>query len=94
MNAKEELFERLRQHAIETRSVSISWNASDGGPRMDVEIKAYGGGILTSWVDDMILGDIGGPTGSYIIIGIVQNVFGSRARLVHRGNFYLEFVIV
>lgn len=94
MNAQEELFVRLRRHVIEARCVSITWNASDGGPHMHVEIKAYGGGVLTSWVDDMILGNVGGPTGCDIIIGIVRNVFGSRARLVGRGSYHLEFMIV
>lgn len=91
--AKQELHERLTRNAQYIRKIEISWNASDGGPRMDIVLRGVGESILDSWNDEMILGDRGGRTGADMIIGIVKAALNSRLKLSERGNFFLRFSV-
>ncbi len=92
MDSKEELVTRLTKHAKNISSITITWNASDGGPRMDINLIARNGSDLDSWNDWMILGDGGRTTGADIIINIIRSVL-PHAGLTDRGNFHLRFEI-
>ena len=93
-DAKEELRTRLLQHSSRVSEIFIGWNASDGGPRMDVSIKASDGSSVDEWNDWMILGNVGShTTGADIITNIVKEVLGSRVRLTVRGVQHLRFLV-
>ncbi|HAU66733.1 TPA: hypothetical protein DCW61_05285 [Candidatus Uhrbacteria bacterium] len=92
MDSKEELITRLTQHARNICWISVTWNASDGGPRMNIDLIARDGNLLNGWNDWMILGNRGESTGADIILNIVRSVL-PNAKLTDRGNFHLRFEI-
>jgi hypothetical protein len=92
MNGKEELYVRLCKKRDQIRTIKISWNASDGGPRMNVELFDTNAVILDEWNDWMILGNTQ-TTGVKIIIGIVQTVFSDKITIRDSGNMFINFTV-
>ncbi len=90
---REELHTRLSQHAASIGHISITWNASDGGPRMDVELKTASGDVVDRWNDWMIMGSDEGPTGCEIITNIVRSVFSGRVSGFNQLSWSLIFTV-
>ncbi len=78
MNSKEELFARLNEFARYVRKIHVTWNVSDGGPRMDVTLFDEIDRVVHTWNDWMILGESNYP-GTRAIQDIVKTVFGESS---------------
>ena len=89
MNAQEELESRVRKHAQNIHHVEITWNASDGGPRMDVVLKGENGLVLDTWNDDLILGNQN-MTGAQMMECIVGCALGRTFVVEKQEAFYLS----
>lgn len=75
-----ELHNRLIKHKGKIRKILISWNASDGGPRMDVRLAGNNNCTLDEWNDWMILGTRENPgAGLHTIDSIIKETLGSGA---------------
>ncbi len=93
MDSNEELYRRLVVKRGQIHRIDVGWNASYGGPRMDVRLLGRDGQTLDEWNDWMILGQPGHP-GSKIIPGIVRNALGDEAVIsVEEGSFSLKITI-
>ncbi|MEK7512563.1 MAG: hypothetical protein AAB575_06180 [Patescibacteria group bacterium] len=91
----EELQNRLTNHKGKVRRILINWNASDGGPRMDVRLVGDNDHTLDEWNDWMILGTREDPgAGLCSIDYIVTSVLGAGAiQNCEAGSFYRRYEI-
>lgn len=89
--SEHELSRRLARQRGKLRRIEVGWDASDGGPRMDIRLLDSECRLLDEWSDWMILGR---PThsGSLIIRDVVERTLGHRAISHEDAGFqYINF---
>lgn len=92
---REELHNRLTIHKGKIRKIFIYWNASDGGPRMDVQLFGNDDEIIDEWNDWMILGTREDScAGLRTIDHIVNRTLGERSiQNCEAGSFHRKYEI-
>lgn len=93
MSLEQEIFQRLVKLQGRIKRIEVSWSASDGGPRMSVQIRGRDGRKLDEWNDWMVLGNEERP-GTEKIAEIIRYALGKRAIAnCEVGFWYADFII-